>query len=149
VEAGQEIDQTYIDEGTVRFGYQHFVFLGEQSIWAAEASECAADQGAFWEYHDRLVERVAIEQQRDFTRENLKAFAAELGLDTEAFNSCMDTGKYAELVQNETDAAQQLGVRSTPTFLINGIPVTGAQPFDVFQRAIELVKGDALLNEEG
>jgi protein-disulfide isomerase len=149
VEAGQKIDESYVEQGIVRFGYKHFVFLGEQSIWAAEASECAADQDAFWAYHDRLSERVAIEQQRDFTRENLKAIAADMGLDAVAFNACMESGKYAELVNNETQAAQQLGVRSTPTFLINGIPVTGAQPFDVFQRAIELVKDDALLTGEG
>ena len=67
----------------------------------------------------------------------MKAFAAELGLDTEAFNQCMDSGKYTELVQTQTNTGRQIGVQSTPTFAINGQPVIGAQPFENFQQIIE------------
>lgn len=121
----------------MRFGYQHFAFLGPESQWAGEASECAADQDAFWEYHDKLFESQSGENRGAFDKENLKRFADELGLDTKAFDECLDSGKYTSIVQNETQAAQSLGVRSTPSFLINGKPVIGAQAFDVFKQAIE------------
>ena len=116
-------------------------FLGPESQWAAEASECAADQGAFWAYHDRLYDRRAGENQSAFSQDNLKQFAADLGLDTATFNSCLDSGKYASLVRTETATAQSLGVRGTPAFLVNGRPLVGAQPFEVFQQAIEAELG--------
>jgi len=135
--AGRQIEETYVQQGQVRMGYQHFAFLGPESLWAAEASECAAEQGKFWEYHDYLFEHQAGENQGAFTRDNLKVFAANLGLDTELFNSCLDTSKYADVVQNETASVQALGVRSTPSFLLNGRPLVGAQPFEVFQQYID------------
>lgn len=125
----------------MRFGYWHFAFLGPESQWAGEASECAADQDAFWEYHDKLFDSQSGENQGAFNKDNLKRFAVELGLDTQAFDECLDSGKYTSLVQNETQAAQSLGVRSTPTFLVNGKPVIGAQPFEVFQQYIEEARG--------
>jgi len=60
-----------------------------------------------------------------------------LGLDEDAFGQCLDSGKYTEIVQQEIQMAQQLGVQSTPTFVINGTPVIGAQPFENFQQVIE------------
>ena len=112
--------------------YWHFALLGEESAWAAEASECAGDQEKFWEYHDLLFDKQAGENQGAFNKENLKAFAAEMGLDTTAFNECLDTGKYTEIVQQDTATAQQIGVQSTPSFVVNGQPIIGAQPFEQF-----------------
>ncbi len=123
--------------GEVRFGYWHFAFLGPESQWAAEATECAAEQGAFWAYHDLLFERQAGENQGAFSRENLKQFATELGLDREAFETCLDSGRYTSIVRSETSIARSLGVRGTPTSLINGKPLVGAQPFEAFQQMIE------------
>jgi protein-disulfide isomerase len=133
-DAGQQIDATYIDEGLVRLGYHHAAYQGEQALWAAEASECAAAQDAFWAYHDYLFE---VAGERDFSRENLKAFAGELDLDTEAFDACMESGEYAEVVLGETARAQTIGVRGTPSFLINGQALVGAQPYVNFERVIE------------
>jgi len=127
----------YVQTGVVRFGYLHFAFLGPESQWAAEASECAAEQDAFWEYHDQLFDSQSGENQGAFSKDNLKQFAADLGLDTQDFDACLDSGKYASTVEDETQTTQSLGVRSTPTFLINGRPVVGAQPFEVFQQYIE------------
>jgi protein-disulfide isomerase len=121
----------------VRIGYWHFAFLGDESQWAAEASECAADQDAFWEYHDYLFDHHGGENQGAFSKDNLKGFAAELGLDTDAFNECLDSGKYTQIVQQETSAGQQIGIQSTPSFLVNGQPVVGAQPFEVFAQLID------------
>jgi predicted DsbA family dithiol-disulfide isomerase len=75
--------------------------------------------------------------QNAFTKDNLKRFAEEIGLDTESFNECLDSGKYTSLITQDTQAAQSLGVQSTPTFIVNGEPIIGAQPFGVFQGVIE------------
>ncbi|NJN66702.1 MAG: thioredoxin domain-containing protein [Chloroflexaceae bacterium] len=136
-ETAPKIQAQYVETGLVRMGYLHAAYQGEGSFLAAEASECAADQNAFWDYHDRLVHRLAVEGKRDFTSETLKQFAVELGLDPETFNACLDEGKYAELVQNETQEVHQLGVTGTPTFIINGKGIRGAQPFEVFEQIID------------
>ncbi len=111
-------------------------FLGDESQWAAEASECADEQGKFWEYHDKLFISQNGENQGAFAKDKLKGFAADLKLDTTKFNSCMDSGKYTSIVQQETQMASQLGVQSTPTFLVNTTPVQGAQPFETFDKII-------------
>ncbi len=112
-------------------------FLGPESQWAAEASECAAEQNAFWEYHDFLFENQQGENQGAMSKDNLKKFAADLNLNTEQFNECLDSEKYAEIVQADTNGARQIGATSTPVFLINGQPVIGAQPYEIFQQAID------------
>jgi protein-disulfide isomerase len=117
--------------------------LGEESLWAAEASECAAEQGAFWQYHNKLFTSQNGENQNAFSKDNLKAFAADLELDTEKFNECLDSGRYTQLVQDQSNAARQLGVRSTPTFAVNGQALVGAQPFEAFQQTIEQFLQDA------
>ena len=70
--------------------YVHFAFLGQESLWAAEASECAAEQDAFWEYHDYLYDSQNGENRGAFNKENLYSFAEILGLDTDQFNQCLD-----------------------------------------------------------
>lgn len=67
----------------------------------------------------------------------MKKFAADLGLDTNSFNSCLDSGKYTDQVQSDTKLAQQIGVQSTPSFLVNGVPLVGAQPYEQFQQLID------------
>ncbi|MBG7610120.1 MAG: thioredoxin domain-containing protein [Anaerolineae bacterium] len=131
------MNEQYIQNGLVRIGYWHFAFLGNESLRAAEASECAAEQDAFCQYHDILYESQSGENRVVFSTENLKLFAAQLGLDTLAFNECLDSGKYSDQVLADTQAAQQIGVQNTPSFLINGQPVIGAQSFEVFQRIID------------
>lgn len=126
-----------MNSGKVRIGYVHFAFLGEESQWAAEASECAADQEKFWEYHDLLFEKQAGENGGAFNKENLVGFAEEMGLDQKQFAECLDSGKYSSLVSGQTSFAQQLGVQSTPSFIINDQPLVGAQPFETFQKLID------------
>jgi protein-disulfide isomerase len=133
----RQIDQQYIQTGQVRYGYMHFAFLGPESQWAAEASECAADQEAFWAYHDKIFTSQDPENRETLDKENLKRFAADLGLDTNAFDQCLDSSTHVSTVRNETQSVQTLGVRSTPSFLVNGQPVIGAQPFEAFQQVIE------------
>ncbi len=118
----------------------HMAFLGQESQWAAEASECAADQNAFWTYHDKLFTSQSGENQGAFNKDKLKGFAAGLGLDTAAFNACLDAGKYTQLVQSETNAAQQLGVQSTPSFYVNDFLLLGALPLEQFEAYFTKVK---------
>jgi len=113
--------------------YWNFAFLGDESQWAAEAAECAADQNKYWEYHDKLFASQNGENQGAFSKDNLKKFAADLGFDTTAFNSCLDSGKYTQQVQSDTQMAQQIGVQSTPSFLVNGTPLVGAQSIERFE----------------
>lgn len=119
--------------GQVRVGYIHFAFLGQESFWAAEASECANDQGLFWEYHDLLFANQHGENQGAFSKDILKQLADQLPLDRQSFDACLDSGQHTDLVQTEVAFAQSLGVRSTPSFVINGNPLIGGQPFAVFQ----------------
>jgi protein-disulfide isomerase len=141
-DAGRQIEEQYIENDQVRFGYWHFAFLGPESAWAAEASECAGEQDAFWDYHDLIFESQAGENQGAFSKENLKQMAVDMGLDSATFDECLDSGKFTEQVQLETQTARQLGVTSTPAFVINGVAVMGAQPFAVFEQAIETELGN-------
>ena len=137
----RQIEEEYVSDGQVRLGYVHFAFLGPESQWAAEASECAADQGMFWEYHDYLFNHQNGENRGAFNKDNLKGFAVEVGLDEDSFNQCMDDQRYAQTVLGETQWAQSVGVQSTPTVVINGVPVIGAQAFSVYENVF-----DTLLN---
>jgi protein-disulfide isomerase len=98
--------------------------LGEESELAAQAAECANDQGRFWDYHDVLFANQEGKNRGAFLSENLKRFAEALALDGMAFDSCLDSGKYASKVTDDTDEARQQGVNATPTILVNGKEVT-------------------------
>ncbi len=129
------LKEEYIATGKVRYVYRNFPILGVQSRWAALAAECAHEQGRFWEYHDKLF--TLAQQGQEFVRSRLKSIAAELGLDSAQFDSCLDSSKYLDEVQEDFALGQSEGVTGTPAFLINGELVIGAQPIDVFRQKIE------------
>jgi protein-disulfide isomerase len=119
--------------GKVEFVFKHFPLdFHEYAQKAAEASECARDQGKFWGYHDML-----FENQQALDTASLKKYAKDLGLDTKAFNDCLDKGDKTAVVQQDYAEGQQRGVSGTPAFFINGEKITGAQPFPAFQAAID------------
>jgi len=131
-----------VNTGKVRFVYKNFAILGVESMTAAEAGECAEDQGKFWELHDAIY----ADQVQDRTILNadvLTAMAVEAGVDEASFRECLSSGKYRDALTEEALSTQRMGVRGTPAFLINGVFVSGAQPFEVFQQIIE----DQLQNE--
>ena len=136
-----KLKKSYFDRGTVQFVFRHFAILGKQSEQAALASECAAEQGKFWQYHDKLF---ANQAALGFTESKLKGYAGELRLQQAKFNSCLTTGKYKSKVEQETVTAAYLGGRGTPMFLVNEWLLVGAQPFETFQKvlgqALELSK---------
>jgi len=129
-----KLKNAYVKQGRVRFAYRHFAILGKFSEQAALASECAAEQGKFWEYHDQLFSNRG---GMAFTQTKLEAYGRALGLKEADFKRCLSTGKYRNKVEGETAVAASLGVRGTPTFFVNERLMVGAQPFTAFQAVIE------------
>ncbi len=136
-ESQGKIIEQYVKAGKVRFVYRDFAFLGPESIMAAEASRCAQDQSAFWQYHDYLFTHQQGENQGAFSKEKLKEFAAALNLDTTKFNSCLDQEIYRDQVQKDLDLGRTLGVDGTPFTFVNDKFFSGALPFEQFKTAID------------
>jgi protein-disulfide isomerase len=126
------IQATYA--GQIRFVYRDLPLrsIHPNAQKAAEASECADDQGRFWDYHDLLW---ANQQALDVA--SLKAYAGELSLETATFDACLDSGNNAQEVQKDYDDGISYGVPGVPTFFINDVVVRGAQPFSSFQAVID------------
>lgn len=103
-----------------------------QAFEAAEAGNCAHEQGKFWAFHDRL-----FPNQQALQTEFLKRYAADAGLDTMKFDACLDSSKYQQRVQDAIEAGTRLGVSSTPTVFVNGRVISGAQPLEAFSAIID------------
>ncbi len=129
-----DIMKQYVDTGKVKFVYKHFPVeaIHPQALPAALASECAREQGKFWEYHD-----VIFKNQRSLGDESYRRWAKELNLDETEFDDCYDSKKYELRVRGDLEEGIAEGVRGTPGFLINGKLLSGSQPFAVFQQVIE------------
>ena len=120
-------------DGRVRLVYKDFPLPSHSlAMPAHEAARCAGDQGRYWAYHDVLFER-----QPRFERDDLVDYAVNLNLDRERFERCLDGRRFREAVEADFAEGRELGVRSTPTFLVNGKPLVGAQPIDRFRAAID------------
>ncbi len=128
------IEEKYIKTGKVRFVYRDFPLstIHPHAQKAAEAAECADEQGKFWEYHNKL-----FENQNALDVSSLKQYAKDLGLDMVKFNNCLDSGIMASEVQKDFSDGTSYGVSGTPTFFINGIQIVGAQPYSTFEQVIE------------
>ena len=103
-----------------------------QAFVAAQAGNCAREQGKFWEYHDKL-----FANQGALQPDALKKYAAEVGLDAAKFNQCLDSSKYEARVQEALANGNRLGISSTPTVYVNGRMINGAQPIEVFESVID------------
>jgi protein-disulfide isomerase len=114
-----------VADGQVRATWRHFSFLGADTLAAGAASECAADQGKFWEYHDRLFEAQPERKNGAFATAQLKAYGVQVGLEAPAFNACVDGGRYVERVKAETERGRAKGVKATPTLFVNGRKIEG------------------------
>ena len=132
----KQIEDKYIKNGTVKIVFHHFAFIGEESIRAAEASECANEQGKFWEMYDTLFANQAGENQGAFADDKLSGFAKGLGLDMAAFSTCFSSGKYRASIQSETANGQLRGVSQTPTLFINDKKAVGAISMQQFETSI-------------
>jgi protein-disulfide isomerase len=127
----KQVLSTYGDR--IHFVYRNYPLPSHPNARpAAEAAQCAAEQGQFWPYHDRLFADPSKLSDND-----LKASAAALGMDAARFNACFDSHKYRARVEADMQAGNDAGVNGTPAFFINGRMLSGAQPFDEFKRVID------------
>lgn len=128
----EQVRQTYGDQ--VRIVYRHFPLhaIHPNAQLSAEASMCADAQGQFWEMHDAI-----FEARGKAGAAELKTMAAELGMDPEVFDGCLDSGEFRDRVGEDLDAGRQAGVTGTPALFINGRFLSGAQPYNVVSRVID------------
>ena len=146
--------QYYIDTGKVRFVYRSMGNWVSGNIGggrtesqdAALGAYCAGEQNKFWEMHAYLFANVIGEDVGSFTDQRIRAIAEKIeGLDTDQFNSCYNSGKYEDRVQQDMADGTAAGINGTPgfviTYTVNGVTQTrtvdGAQPFNVFQTELE------------
>lgn len=128
-----DIEKNYIETGKVKLVYRDFpLSIHPDAQKAAEAAECAKDQGKFWEMHDEL-----FENQASLSVASLKQYASKIGLDEDDFSECLDSGEKASEVQADFSDGTANGVSGTPTFFVNGQKLVGAQPYSEFEAAIE------------
>lgn len=122
----------------MKFTYKDFVLSGHRPYaqWAAEAAHCAADQGKFWAYRATL-----FTNQKKWTKAELKLYAEKLELDTTAFNQCFDSGKHRAEVEKSTKEAEELKLRGTPTYRLNGKEIDLSK-FNTVRAFMEHVKSE-------
>ena len=133
---GKQLRAEYEASGKVRFEYKHMIVGGQVTREAAMASECAADQGRFWDYHDALFSRQGS-SANPFTKPLLKRYGAELGLDAAIFDPCVDNNVHNAKVAADESEARGRGITGTPTFFINGKKIQGAYPYEEFKAEVE------------
>ncbi len=144
-ETMKQIEEAYGDQ--VAFVFRDFPLKFHQNAQkAAEAAECAGEQGKYWEFHDYL-----FDHQDKLAVDDLKAAAKELGLDTGSFNQCLDSGAQEAEVLADMRAGEALGIKGTPMAFVNGKMVNGARPFETFKQLIdaELAKADKAGKDKG
>ncbi len=127
----------FVGDGTLRLEWRDFPYLGEQSPLAAQAGRAAAEQDAFWAFQDTVCALGLPPNSGQLTTERLTGIAADLGLDVDRFTATMQSREVVDAVAADFAEGQALGITGTPAFLVNGRPIMGAQPTDVFVEAIE------------
>jgi len=126
-----QVLSTYGDR--VRFVYRNFPLSNHPNARpAAEAAACAAEQGKFWEYYNRL-----FANQDKLSEGDLKKHAAAIGVDSARFDGCFAARRYSKDIDADIAAGAEVGVTGTPAFFINGRPLDGAQPFEAFKEIID------------
>ncbi len=129
----KQVEEKYVASGQVKIVFRDFPLgFHAEAVPAAMAAECAQDQGMFWEYHDLIFENQGLLASSQYV-----VWAEELGLDMDAFNSCFDSSEHSAEITADLADGQKLGVQGTPSFFVNGVQISGAQPFSVFEAAIE------------
>ncbi len=127
------IEEEYIKTGKVKLVYRDFpLSFHPNAQKAAEAAECAGEQGKYWEMHDMLFEKGVQGGVASF-----KQYAKDLSLNTAKFDTCLDSGAMAGEVQKDMADGAAVGIQGTPGFIVNGKLVSGAQPFAVFKQVID------------
>lgn len=139
-ETYSRLKSEYIDTGKVVLEYRDYPLdFHPAAIPSAQAARCANEQGKFWEMHDKMY----FEQSElgdntiQYGISELKLWGKEIGLNTDSFNTCLESDKYVDDINTDAASGEEYGVSGTPTFFINGIRLVGAQPFETFKNIIE------------
>lgn len=134
-----QILKDYVDTGKAKFIFRNYAFLGPASVVAANAAECANEQGKFWDMYDYLYKNQPSESDISmYTVANLTSGAATaIGLNTDQFSSCLSSNKYDKNQAADLAEGQSIGVSGTPTFYINGTQLVGAQPYASIKAVID------------
>ncbi len=134
----KDLKTKYIDTGKITFIYRHFPLsnIHQNAEKAAEAGECAGRQGKFFEYHDILFSK-SQSDGKGLNVNELKSYAVNLGLDTARFNTCLDGGEATAVVAVDQAEGQRVGVTGTPSFVVNGKLIVGAEKLSAFEQAID------------
>ncbi len=128
-----ELEKKYGNK--IKIAFKNFPLpFHSQARLAAESAQCAKEQGAsnFWKMHDTM-----FADQTKLDRENLILSAKKIGLKEADFKNCIDSGKYKAVIESDISEGQKLGIKSTPTFFINGKLLSGSQPLEVFAESID------------
>lgn len=143
-ETEPQINATYIQSGKVNMIFKNFVTHGPDSITAAIAAQCTKDQGKFWNFYDILYKNQGAENSGWASADNMKKFASQIpGLNTQKFNSCLDSAKYKSFIDKDNTLAISSGFQGTPTFVIEksdgskSETLLGAYPFPSFKAIID------------
>ena len=147
IETYPSIKRDYIDTGKAQLVFRDFpLSFHPSAMKAAQAVECADDEGKGWQMHDKIYSEQAKQGPGtvQFTVDDLKRWASEIGLGA-AFNGCLDSGKCSGEVQADFSDGSAAGVQGTPSFIIAGrdgsvaVPLSGAQPYATFQNTIDQI----------
>lgn len=141
-ETYEQLKTEYIDTGKVKLYYRHYPLdnIHPAALPSAIASECANDQGKFWEFHDLIYnkqEEKGAGTTIQYTNDDIKTWVQDLGIDSAAFNECLDSEKHKDNVTKDQSDGSAVGVNATPTFFVNGRSIVGAQPFSNFKTIID------------
>jgi protein-disulfide isomerase len=135
------LKKDYVDTGKIKFVYRDFpLTFHEGAQDYAEATECANDEGKFWQMHDKIFDEQEKLGQGTIPypgRETLFAWAGQIGLNAGKFKECLESDKYKEEVEKDIQDGVTAGVQGTPATFVNGRVVSGAQPLTAFVKIIE------------
>ncbi len=138
-----ELIERYVETGLLRIEWRDLPFQGEQAMLAAIGGQAAAEQDAFWAYHEAMFAEDLRSGEGRVDRDFLLSIAAGIDLDVDRFAADLDDPALAERVEGEAVIGQSLGISGTPAFIIGGYPLVGAQPMESFVQVIEAAAQDA------
>ncbi|MGJ7909141.1 DsbA family protein [Actinopolyspora sp. H202] len=139
-----ELKKRYVATGVLRIEWRDFPAFGPKSVRAAEAGQAAARQGKFWRFHDVVYANTPSRSKPDLPVSKLIDYAEQAGItDIERFRSDMANADVERAVRADSQEGNRIGVTATPTFVVNGDPIMGAQPLEAFVSAIETAREEA------
>ncbi len=134
-----DIEERLIRTGKVRWRFHDRPIDGAHRFarMAAHAAACGDEQGRFWSMHDQLFAYQATWSAQRNPERTFRGYARAVGLDVARYGDCMRTGRFRARIQAEAEAADNLGITSTPTFVVGRMRISGSQPYDNFKRLID------------